>query len=68
MVEFVWAQCKICTAICGEVRILDDTPSHNFKRLLDVHDLVSSQADRGLCCSLFKNHLEVRKKFDGFLL
>jgi hypothetical protein len=43
---------------------LDESPSQNFKRLQDVHDFIASPVNRGLCCSLFKDHLEVRKKFN----
>jgi hypothetical protein len=62
MVEFVWVRCKICTRKFGEVRVLDESPQHAFKRLLSTEDLVASTVNRGLCCSLFKAHLEVSEK------
>ena len=41
------------------MRMLEDTPAHSFKRLLGTDDRVTSTESRGLCCSLFKSHLEV---------
>jgi hypothetical protein len=68
MVEFVWARCKICTKNFAEVRVLDETPQHAFKRLLSMKDVVTSLMNRGLCCSLFKAHLEVRRNYMFFIV
>jgi hypothetical protein len=57
ILEFVFAQCKLCTHEITEVRVLDFSRPNELRKVLSLMSSMNEPGAQLQACSLFKEHL-----------